>query len=214
MKAVIYVEGGGDDSSTLASCREGFRKLLEKSGFEGRMPRIVAKGDRQSAYRAFRLSHKAGEADYVALMVDSEEPIEDLSRPWDHLERRPNDAMRRPEGAEDEQALVIATCMETWIAADRETLARHYSNGCFKERSLPALPLLESQDRRAIFGALIEATRDCPRRYEKGKPSFDLLGSIEPDRIRSICQASGESSASCGRSFNASIRKRGEGRIA
>lgn len=184
MRAVIYVEGGGNDSSTLASCREGFRKLLEKSGLEGRMPKIVAKGDRQSAYRAFCLAHKTREADFVALLVDSEEPIDDGEKPWEHLAARPNDAMRRPVGATDEQALVIATCMETWIAADRETLAQSYPKGCFKEKSLPASNLLEGQDRRAIFGALVDATRDCPRRYEKGKPSFDLLGKIEPNRLR------------------------------
>lgn len=43
MSAVLYLEGGasGADSKELQiRCREGFRKLLEKSGHKGRMPRL------------------------------------------------------------------------------------------------------------------------------------------------------------------------------
>lgn len=184
MKAVIYVEGGGDDSATLASCREGFRKLLERAGFEGRMPRIVAKGYRQSAYRAFCIAHKSGEAGYVALLVDSEDPITDVEKPWEHLAVRRDDAMLKPKGATDEQALLMATCMETWIVADRETLKRLYRGGCPQESALPSPVDLEERDCHAVQDALTRATRDCTNAYREGKRSFRALEEIAPARIR------------------------------
>ena len=184
MRVVLYVEGGGEDSSTLASCREGFRKLLEKADLGGRMPKIVAKGDRQSAYRAFCIAHRKREADFVALLVDSEEPIADGEKPWEHLGARPNDAMPRPRDATDEQALVMATCMETWIVADREALTLLYKGGCLQESALPALVDLENRDRRDVQDALNRATRNCPNPYRKGKRSFRALERVEPARIR------------------------------
>ena len=42
--SVIYLEGGGESKELHSRCREGFRKLLEKNGFKGNMPRLVACG--------------------------------------------------------------------------------------------------------------------------------------------------------------------------
>ena len=71
--STIYLEGGGDDSLVRIRCREGFRKLLAKCGFAGRMPRLVACGGRGAAFDRFKTAHEtAGE--YVALLIDSEDP--------------------------------------------------------------------------------------------------------------------------------------------
>ena len=184
MKAVIYVEGGDqDDASSLSACREAFRKLLEKSGFEGKMPRIVARGGRQRAYRGFEIAHKGKEADYVALLVDGEDPVVDLEKPWDLLAIRPGDPMPRPKDATDEQALLMATCMETWIVADRPGLAAIYGKD-LQTSALPSLVDLEGRDRHAVQDALAHATRESPNAYRKGKRSFRALERVEPDRIR------------------------------
>lgn len=50
----LYVEGGGNTSDLKAKCRKGFRELLEKSGFRGRLPRVVACGPRESAFDRFK----------------------------------------------------------------------------------------------------------------------------------------------------------------
>ena len=53
-----------------------FTDLLEKSGFRGRMPRIVALGGRDSVYEGFRAAHgRASGSDYVAMLVDSEDRV-------------------------------------------------------------------------------------------------------------------------------------------
>ena len=74
VKAHIYLEGGGGKDLN-ARCREGFRKLLESCGFAKRMPKLTACGSRNSAYDDFKTAHAhASGGDYVALLVDSEDP--------------------------------------------------------------------------------------------------------------------------------------------
>lgn len=57
----LYVEGGGNAASLKTACREGFSKLLEKAGFKGRMPRIVACGSRNDAFDSFCTAIRIGE---------------------------------------------------------------------------------------------------------------------------------------------------------
>jgi len=74
----IYVEGGGDSKEQHVRCREGFRKLIEKAGFRGRMLAIIAGGGRESAYDSFKTAVATGaQAPYPMLLVDSEDPVQD-----------------------------------------------------------------------------------------------------------------------------------------
>jgi len=61
---------------------EGFRKLLESTGFKGKMPQLIACGSRDSTYRDFKTEHTRRMADYVAMLVDSEEPVNDPEKTW------------------------------------------------------------------------------------------------------------------------------------
>ena len=54
MKVVVYVEGGGRQRKTLDDCRRGFGQLFEKVVHGGHQPRIIACGDRRSAFHDFR----------------------------------------------------------------------------------------------------------------------------------------------------------------
>jgi hypothetical protein len=81
----IYLEGGGSSRELHSRCREAFQKLLERMGFQGRMPRLVACGGRGNAFDDFRTAFDTGGHDYVALLVDSEEPIADIKATWSHL---------------------------------------------------------------------------------------------------------------------------------
>ena len=181
MSAALYLEGGAawPGSKELQSrCREGFRKLLEKSGFKGRMPRLTACGSRDEAFKRFKIAH-ADKApnDYVAMWIDSEDPPPDLNETWAHLRRR--DDWARPLGATDDQVLFMTTCMETYIVADREALATHYG-GKLQVSALPALINLEDRTRHDIQDALFHATRNCTNAYNKGKRSFELLPHLAP----------------------------------
>lgn len=186
MNVKLYIEGGGDAKIDDVRCREGFRKLLEKAGFQGRMPRTVASGGRSAAYGAFETAMAVrGDDDYPLLLVDSEDPVStteispDSPAVWEHLAAR--DRWERPQGANNDQAQLMVTCMETWIMADREALAAVFGHGLRKSALLPENGL-ESRNRDEVQQALENATKDCGRQkaYRKGRRSFQVLAQLSP----------------------------------
>lgn len=180
MKAKLYLEGGGDSRELRIRCREGFRKLLESAGFKGKMPQLIACGSRDSTYRDFKTAYTNSNADYVAMLVDSEEPVADPEKTWDHLKAR--DGWEQPDGSNDEQVLFMTTCMETWIASDMDTLRQHYGN-CFQQSALPPLHNIEQHDRHDIQERLKEATCNCSNAYQKNLRSFEVLGKLNPTTL-------------------------------
>jgi hypothetical protein len=183
VSSYIYIEGGGagPDSKDLdIRCREGFRKLLENCGFAAtkRMPRLVACGGRSVAFNKFAIAHRDKAAgDFVALWLDSEEPMDDIEAAWQHLRQR--DQWARPEGALDEQVLFMTTCMETWFVADRAALTAHFKNR-FSVSALPPLNELENRNRQYVQSRLINATRQCSNTYAKGIKSYEIMGILSP----------------------------------
>ena len=186
MSTRIYIEGGGDSKQLKVQCRKGFRQLLERCGFSGRMPRLVACGGRSEAYSDFKTAHESNKVEYVAMLIDSEEPVSNPEETWDHL--RNCDRWERPDGADDEQVLFMTTCMETWIVADRDTLRQHYGSS-LQESALPSLISLEQGNRQDIQEGLKRATRNCSNAYQKGKRSFEILGKLEPETMESYLPA-------------------------
>lgn len=179
MSAHIYIEGA-ESKEAQVRCREGFRKLLGKAGFSQskRMPRLSACGGRNSAFDDFKVAHLGNmPGDYIALLVDSEDPVADIKKTWDHLKIRDN--WDKPEGANDKQVLLMTTCMETWIVADRETLREHYGHK-LQEKALPPLNNLENRNRHDVHERLAHATRNCSNAYSKGERSFEVVGLLNP----------------------------------
>lgn len=182
MNATIYLEGGGDSKDLRILCRKGFRKLLEKCGFVGYMPRLHSCGGRNSAFEDFKIAHaNKSNSDYVAMLIDSEDPFTGLET-WDHLRNR--DGWSKPLGSENDQVLFMTTCMETWIVVDRKALKEHYGNK-LQESALPPLTDIESRSHHDIQNDLSHATRDCSNAYKKGKRSFEVLEKLSPDELES-----------------------------
>ena len=181
MSATIFLEGGGSgpDSKLLVTlCRKSFTLLLKKCGFEGHMSRLFASGSRVEALKDFCRELKSGNADeYIAMWIDSEDPLTDIEAVWQHLNVR--DKWKTPVGATDDQVLFMTTCMETLIVADRAALKEHYGSQ-FQESALPPMTNLESRDRGDVQNRLDRATRNCSNRYAKGKRSFELLARLNP----------------------------------
>ena len=114
------------------------------------------------------------------MLIDSEDPVADIKETWAHLKQR--DGWDKPEGAENEQVLLMVTCMETWIVSDRKTLRSHYGSN-LQESALPALEDMETRDRKSIQNALSHATRECENSYTKGKHSFEVLAALDPSAL-------------------------------
>lgn len=181
--ARIYIEGGGDAKDLKVRCREGFRKLLEGSGFVGRMPRLVACGSRHSAFGDFETAYGGYRGEYVALLVDSEAPVSDVEAPWAHLEAR--DGWTRPSGAEDNNAFLMVSSMETWIAADPQAVQLQFGPHV-RLSELPSVVAIEARTPASILAALKAATTHCPSPYVKGYISFAVLGRTSPGQLSQL----------------------------
>lgn len=183
MSAYIYLEGGakGADSKFVTiRCQEAFHKLLTRMGFEKRKPRLVACGGRDKVYERFVIQNAQKTGSYVAMWIDSEEPLADMEAAWTHLSSVTSvEKWERPDGATDDQVLFMTTCMETWFTADRAALREHFG-GELQESALPPLVNMESRGRHDVQKQLSHATRECSNAYAKGEKSYEILGELNP----------------------------------
>lgn len=195
MKASIYVEGGAKDSKALRiSCQNGFSKLFNNCGYDTQLVHVVACGGRGNTYKRFKTAHATEKTSFIVLLVDSEDPVADITKPWKHLKERNGDNWDRPTQASDEQVFLMTTCMETWIVADHATLQEHFhaSQSAKIKRTpqpinvsqLPSLHALEEKHRDGVFDQLLRATSHCSNGYKKGTTSFELLGKLKPCTLR------------------------------
>jgi hypothetical protein len=189
VSAHLYLEGGGNSKEEKIRCREAFATLLKSQGFSGRMPRLTACGGRAAAFDDFQTAHTTAKpCHFIGLLIDSEDPLAMPKNPqeqqtWEHLRQR--DDWAQPNGATDNQVLFMTTCMETWIAADRETLRAHYGQG-LNENQLPPTTSLESRHRHTVQDSLEKATSACSNAYRKGKRSYEVLGKLKPDVLAAL----------------------------
>lgn len=183
MKVKVYVEGGGDNRFLRAQCRQNFKKFFCKAGLKGRMPRIVASGGRVKAFEDFRNAlKKAGAEEFIFLLVDSEEGVRVKAEAWEHLKRRDN--WDKPEAATDDNAHLMAQCMESWFLADKDKLAAFFGDG-FNRSALPARLAVEDIPKQDVLNGLKAATRNCGKRgeYHKGRHSFRILSCLDPEKV-------------------------------
>ncbi len=187
MRAYIYIEGGasGPNSKNLRiQCQQAFRTLLDRMGMTGKKLRLKACGGRNAVYADFCTAHRTSHGGYVAMWIDSEDPMTDIEGAWKHLaEVTTVAAWEKPNGAVDDQVLFMTTCMETWIVADRAALREHYKQK-LNENPLPHTNDLEAKPRHAVQQALETATKDCKNGYAKGKRSFEILEKLDPAVLR------------------------------
>lgn len=183
-KRELYVEGGGVRNPSLASeCRRAFSKLFEAAGVPHR-PRVIACGGRKRAYDQFRDAHDAGEVE-AWLLVDSEEPVS-ASSPWTHVKERKGDGWERPPDATDEQLHFMHVCMETWLVADPDALAKVLGSKLDKSK-LPPIASLERSNKQKLYDALSAAAKPTPSGdYGKGSHSFRVLAELAPAKLRQL----------------------------
>lgn len=188
VKVTIYVEGGGNSKELQSRCREGFRKLIEKTNVT-RNPAIVACGSREQTFKKFRIAASTAGGELPLLLVDSEDPVKvtdenpDSAEAWNHLKAR--DKWEKPAGVVNDQAQLMATCMETWIMADQQALKNFFGQHLQTSALLPEQNL-ESRTRDEVQDKLFWTTRDCgrDRSYAKGKRSFKVLEHLKPDTLK------------------------------
>lgn len=183
MKVKVYLEGGGDNRFLRAQCRQNFKTFFCKAGLKGRMPRIVASGGRVKAFEDFRNAlKKAGAEDFTVLLVDSEDSVGVEEGSWVHLKRRDN--WDKPAAATDDNAHLMAQCMESWFLADQDKLAAFFGDG-FNRGALPARLAVEDIPKQDVLNGLKAATRNRGRKgeYHKGRHAFRILSCLDPEKV-------------------------------
>ena len=114
-------------------------------------------------------------------MAGADQADADPSGAWRHLAER--DGWTKPSGAEDDQAQLMVTTMETWLLEDRRTLIIYFPD--MNAKALPPDDELENRCKKDVAAALRKATESSSKgRYHKGNHSFDLLGKIEPEELK------------------------------
>lgn len=186
VRVKLYVEGGGDSNSLHYTCREAFRIFLQRAGFEGNMPRIVACGSRQAAFNDFRTACSKPR-EKALLLVDSETRVT-TRFPWEHLTTQPDESIIKPPQAQDDQCHLMVVCMESWFLADKESLSDFFGQG-FNINALPQSQEIESIPKNDVYKGLQAAIIACKTKgknsYDKGKHSFAILKCIDPVKVRS-----------------------------
>ena len=190
----IYMEGGGDSKDGKVALRQGMDALLAplKRAAERKALhwKLVCCGKRSAALRHFRNAVAAGRVGFVALLVDAEGPVS--QDPRRHLASRDGwDVTFADDGA----VHLMVQVMETWIVADAEALAAYYGQR-FNRNALPGANNLEDVPKLDVEQGLRRATEKSTKgRYHKIGHARDLLGRIDPGRVRQRC-------GHCDRLFN------------
>lgn len=143
-------------------------------------PRIIACGSRDEAYKHFCRCLQSEPESFAMLLVDSEAPAPEGRSCADHLRSR--DGWSNIEG---DHGHLMVQCMEAWFIADKPALLAYYDGG-FREASLPNNPRIEQVSKADVMAGLEAATRNTKTKgaYHKTKHGFDLLGRIDPHRVR------------------------------
>ena len=203
MRAKIYVEGGGPpddgpesdlssggerveirDKSLSIECREEFTRLLQRCGLSKGRFQAIPSGGGGDAWNDFQDAYKTAAGQYyVAMLIDSEEAVENIEETWNHLARYWN--WEKPLSADDDQVLFMTRCMETWIVADHDILEKHFGNELNVEE-LPPLDNLEGLSPGGLKNRLKFATRFCCEPYDEGRNSFKVLGKLNPDVLEGL----------------------------
>lgn len=144
------------------------------------MPKVVACGGRDEAYKDFRSSHDSGTA-IALLLVDAEDPVTAKSA-WQHLSLRDTSWERPPDSIDDQFHLMVQV-MESWFLADRVALADYYGAG-FRSTAIPQWQNIERVPKSNVYDKLHKATRGTGKgRYNKGRHSFEILRRLNPEKV-------------------------------
>jgi hypothetical protein len=188
----IYFEGGGpsnDGKTKLRQGMDGFLSSLKELAREKHWQwRLIPCGGRADTWAAFQNAGKHHTDATNILLVDSEGPVT-APTPKQHLAQL--DHWPVP-GIREDCVHLMAQCMETWIVADPDALARHYGEK-FTVNVLPKRDNLEEESKTGILDALKRATQNTAKgEYGKIKHAAAILPKLDSRLVRGRCPHAGK----------------------
>jgi hypothetical protein len=128
--------------------------------------------------------------EFAILLVDSEGPVAQKD-PWNHLRTQSGAGWKRPAGTTKDHLQFMVQAMEAWFFADKAALAQYFGPS-LRVQALSANPNVEKIPKADLFSHLKKATKDCSKgSYSKGDHSFEILGAIDPQKVRTASPVHG-----------------------
>ena len=104
-----------------------------------------------------------------------------------HLMERPQDRWTDLADVSAEAIHLMVQCMEAWIVADTDALAKFYGHG-FAAARLPARQCMEDVPKVDLFDRLKRSTQDSKKgKYAKIDHGCPLLERIDPAKVALRC---------------------------
>lgn len=194
----IFVEGGGaTNADGRGELRVAFDTLISAQKEAARKKRMkwntVFCGGRSETADEFAKAVKRKDADFVVLVVDSEDEVACAtpSRPTpaervQHLVTR-DGWTEQLQKATPEHVHLMTRCMEAWVFADGEKVAEFYGKD-FKPNALPKRKVLDEEPKPSLEAAIDHATKDTKKgSYGKVKHASSLLKTVRPTKVAERC---------------------------
>lgn len=209
----IYVEGCGEPKEperklqpppnrriklltkqTEAGLRAGFRSFFKSldplADRQGINIQLIMCGGRKQAYHNFLNAIADYPNAFNVLLVDSEDPVSDINKPWQHLKNREEDKWDS-KGIDDGHCHLMVQAMEAWFIVDLDTLRQFYGEKFMDHKIIRGLEQNYTVDRVSVYNLehwLKQATKDTSRgKYSKTKHAPKLLELLNVDLVRQNC---------------------------
>lgn len=177
----VVMEGGGDDRSGKTELRASLSAFIKKALGACDMPKIIAAGGRDMAFKTFKSVANENPDEFIILLVDSEDAVTEKDSTWQHLKKRDN--WDRPANAADEQAHMMVRCMEAWFLADRAALSAYFDKG-FNENALPKTANIEDIERGEAAAVISRAAKETRKKQYSKSDGLKILGLIDPAKVQ------------------------------
>lgn len=183
-RVLVYIEGEGGgskpaerkylDSDFRKSWRAFLAPLAEAATRGGATFQCIPGHGRGQAYSDFSKPIPSNQDALRILIVDSEGPVDDVSKPWAAL------GWPTPPGVSDRHCYLIVQCLETWLLADVPAVQRHFDRlkPCFNAKPIKRWPDLEAVPTFTVQKALEDATLKCKRRYGHADGNL-IVGAVD-----------------------------------
>jgi hypothetical protein len=183
VKVRLYVEGGpkGVHADGLRRFKNGFKQHLARLDPRLNNLDVSPCGSTVETIRDFaRAARECGDDCMVALLVDSDAPVEAES-PARHLEGKLNAAQVPQDGRAN--VFLMVQCMEAWLVTDRIALEKCYGRNV-REVRLPSVPNIETIAGRDLISILDDMAKStATHKYHKVRDAARILAELNPDVV-------------------------------
>lgn len=187
VKIYIEGEGGGKEGARRKHLDGEFRRcwtqfLGELKPNKGCGFQVVAGGGGgQTVDDMLNGQRKSGFRELRVALIDSERTVADISKSWAAVE------MQKPDGYEDHHLFLMVQCLESWLLADVDGVAKYFhSKGrTFRKSKVPKWPNAEQQPKGEIFKAL-EAATDGGWTSKQHAEANQIIAMVSVERLKDL----------------------------